>query len=86
MLIEMPNASASAVRSKERHMQPDHKAQPFGAARLTVLHWRRHFLFAAQVMMALTVAVLLALTVASAENYFSAGNGISVVEAARASH
>jgi hypothetical protein len=66
-------------------MQPDHKAQPLGAAKLTVLHWRPHFLFAVQVVMALTVVVLLALTIAGAENYFSAGKGISVVEAARAS-
>jgi hypothetical protein len=49
-------------------MQPDHKTQPLGAAKLTVLHWRRHSLFAAQVMMALTVVVLLALTIAGAEN------------------
>jgi hypothetical protein len=65
-------------------MQPDYKSQPFGVARLTILHWRRHSLFAAQVMMALTVVALLALTIAGAENYLADGKGLNTVEAARA--
>jgi hypothetical protein len=84
MLNELRNASSSVVRSKERYMQPDDKAQPLGVAKLIVLHWRRHSLFAAHMMMALTVVVLLALTVASAENYFADGKGLSVVEAGSA--
>jgi hypothetical protein len=76
-----PHVSHRVARSMERYMQPDDKAQPFDLARLTIRHWRRHSLFAAQMTMALTVAALLALTLAGAENYFAAEKGLSAQEA-----